>query len=157
GATRNLSLDTKTAQASSLHLLTPKTFFLLHKVGVFFAKQKRNLARELLEGTIHCKPGAAEARVQDIYAMLTNRGIKKTLDREVDLTDYYYQAQLPMVTRSTASKAIKSNIRLTDIMMEPSINLNNRQKVNAIINMHMRMQEREEDPCECFCCWFLFS
>lgn len=41
-------------------------------------------------------------------------------------------------------------------MMEPSINLN-RQKVNAIINMHMRMQEGEEDPSEWFCCWFLFS
>ncbi|KAM6135773.1 spermatogenesis-associated protein 4 [Phoenicopterus ruber ruber] len=112
---------------------------------------KLNLAQELTEGTTHCKPGAAGVLAQDTYTMRTNRGIKKLQDsREVDFTNCCYQARLPMVARSTASKATKSNMRLTEIMMEPSININ-RQKVNAIVNMHVRMQEREEDPCE----WFL--
>uniref|UniRef100_A0A8B9S4Y2 Spermatogenesis associated 4 n=1 Tax=Apteryx owenii TaxID=8824 RepID=A0A8B9S4Y2_APTOW len=101
----------------------------------FFAKQKLNLAEEVIDGTIHCKPGAAEILVQDIYSMLTNRRIQ---DREIDFTDYYYQAQLPMAARSTASKAIKNNIKLTEIMIEPSVNIN-RQKVNAVINMHLRI------------------
>nr|XP_025960967.1 spermatogenesis-associated protein 4 [Dromaius novaehollandiae] len=113
----------------------------------FFAKQKLGLAEEVIDGTIHCKPGAAEILVQDIYSRLTNRQLKSIQDRETDFTDYYYQAQLPMAARSTTSQAIKNNIKLTEIMIEPSVNVN-RQKVNAIINMHMRMrmQEREEDP-----------
>ncbi|XP_027312182.1 spermatogenesis-associated protein 4 [Anas platyrhynchos] len=113
----------------------------------FFAKHNLSVAQELIEGTIHCKPGAAERLVQDIYSLLTNRCIKSLQDREIDFTDYCYQTQLPMVARSTASKAIKNNIRLTEIMMEPSVTIN-RQKANAVINMHMRMrmQEREEDP-----------
>ncbi|NXC48754.1 SPAT4 protein, partial [Penelope pileata] len=113
----------------------------------FFAKQKLCVAQELIEGTLHCKPGAAESLLQDMYSMLTNRGIKERQDREVDFTDYCYQIQLPMAARSTASTAIKSNIRLTEILMEPSISIN-RQKASAIINMHteMRMQQREEDP-----------
>ncbi|XP_074849094.1 spermatogenesis-associated protein 4 [Carettochelys insculpta] len=112
----------------------------------FFSKRKLKPVQELIDGTIHCKPGAAEILVQDIYSMLTNRRIK-TIQDEVDFTDYYYQEQLPMVARSTASKAIKNNIKLTETMMEPNIN-KNRQKVNAIINMHMqqRLVEREENP-----------
>lgn len=75
--------------------------------------------------------------------------IKNIQDEEVDFTDSYYQDQLPMVARSTASKAIKNNIKLTEEMIEPSIK-KNRQKVNAIINMHMqqRLLEREENPSE---------
>lgn len=39
----------------------------------FFAKHNLSVAQELIEGTIHCKPGAAERLVQDIYSLLTNR------------------------------------------------------------------------------------
>uniref|UniRef100_A0A8C8S9G3 Spermatogenesis-associated protein 4 n=1 Tax=Pelusios castaneus TaxID=367368 RepID=A0A8C8S9G3_9SAUR len=121
------------------------------QLGQFFSKRNLKPAQELIDGTIHCKPGAAEILVQDIYSMLTNRPIKNIQD-EVDFTDHYYQEQLPMVARSTASKAIKNNIKLTEIMIEPNIN-KNRQKVHAIINIHMqrRLIEREENPSE----WFL--
>ncbi|CAM4547900.1 unnamed protein product [Lepidochelys kempii] len=116
------------------------------QLGQFFSRRKLKPVQELIDGTIHCKPGAAEILVQDIYSMLTNGRIKNIQD-EVDFTDHYYQEQLPMVARSTASKAIKNNIKLTEIMIEPNIN-KNRQKVNAIINMHMqqRLVEREENP-----------
>uniref|UniRef100_K7FS08 Spermatogenesis-associated protein 4 n=1 Tax=Pelodiscus sinensis TaxID=13735 RepID=K7FS08_PELSI len=120
------------------------------QLAQFFSKQKLKPVQELIDGTIHCKPGAAEILVQDIYSMLTNRQIKNIQD-EVDFTDYYYQEQLPMVARSTASKAIKNNIKLTEIMIEPNIN-KNRQKVNAIIKMHTRQRlvEREENPRQWF-------
>uniref|UniRef100_A0A8C4VP38 Spermatogenesis-associated protein 4 n=1 Tax=Gopherus evgoodei TaxID=1825980 RepID=A0A8C4VP38_9SAUR len=120
------------------------------QLAQFFSKRNLKPVQELIDGTIHCKPGAAEMLVQDIYSMLTNGRIKNIQD-EVDFTDHYYQEQLPMVARSTASKAIKNNIKLTEIMMEPNIN-KNRQKVNAIINMHMqrRLVEREENPSEWF-------
>ncbi|XP_053107742.1 spermatogenesis-associated protein 4 isoform X1 [Hemicordylus capensis] len=117
------------------------------QLGKFFAKRNLKPIRELIDGTIHCKPGAAEIFVQDIYTMLTNRRIKHIQDEEIDFTDRIYQDKLPMVARSTASRAIKSNIKLTEIMVEPNIN-RNRQKINAIINMHMqrRLREREENP-----------
>ncbi|XP_042324799.1 spermatogenesis-associated protein 4 [Sceloporus undulatus] len=117
------------------------------QLGMFFAKRNLKPIRELIDGTIHCKPGAAEIFVQDIYTMLTNRRIKHIQDEEVDFTDRLYQDKLPMVARSTASRAIKSNIKLTEIMVEPNEN-KNIQKINAIINMHMqrRQQEREQDP-----------
>ncbi|XP_020658889.1 spermatogenesis-associated protein 4 [Pogona vitticeps] len=117
------------------------------QLGKFFAKRNLKPIRELIDGTIHCKPGAAEIFVQDIYTMLTNRRIKHIQDEEIDFTDRIYQEKLPMVARSTASRAIKSNIKLTEIMIEPNDN-KNRQKVTAIISMHMqrRLLEREQDP-----------
>ncbi|XP_044282661.1 spermatogenesis-associated protein 4-like isoform X3 [Varanus komodoensis] len=117
------------------------------QLGKFFAKRNLKPIRELIDGTIHCKPGAAEVFVQDIYTMLTNRRIKHSRDEEIDFTDRIYQEKLPMVARSTASRAIKTNIKLTELMVEPNID-KNRQKVNAIINMHMhrRLLDREQDP-----------
>uniref|UniRef100_A0A8D0BRU6 Spermatogenesis-associated protein 4 n=1 Tax=Salvator merianae TaxID=96440 RepID=A0A8D0BRU6_SALMN len=117
------------------------------QLGKFFVKRNLKPIRELIDGTIHCKPGAAEIFVQDIYTMLTNRRIKHIQDEEIDFTDRLYQDKLPMVARSTASRAIKTNIQLTEIMVEPNIN-KNRKKINAIIKMHMqqRLLEREQDP-----------
>ncbi|XP_062991471.1 spermatogenesis-associated protein 4 [Elgaria multicarinata webbii] len=117
------------------------------QLGKFFSKRNLKPIRELIDGTIHCKPGAAEIFVQDIYTMLTNRRIKHIQDEEIDFTDRIYQEKLPMVARSTASRAIKTNIKLTELMVEPNVQ-KNRQKINAIINMHMqrRRLDREQDP-----------
>lgn len=77
--------------------------------------------------------------------------VKHIQDEDTDFTDRLYQNKLPMVARSTASRAIKSNITLTEIMVEPNIN-KNRQKISAIINMHMqrRLLDREQNPGEWF-------
>ncbi|XP_060632172.2 spermatogenesis-associated protein 4 [Anolis sagrei] len=117
------------------------------QLAKFFAKRNLKPIRELIDGTIHCKPGAAEIFVQDIYTMLTNRRIKHIQDEEVDFTDRIYEDKLPMVARSTLSRAIKSHIKLTEIMVEPNEN-KNKQKINAVINLHMqrRRQEREQNP-----------
>ncbi|XP_010898049.2 spermatogenesis-associated protein 4 isoform X2 [Esox lucius] len=113
----------------------------------FLAKQNINFLKEAMDGTIHCKPGAAELLVQEIYTVLTNRRIKGLQDREIDFTDRDYQEQLPMVARATASKAIKNNLRLTEVLAEPSISTNQR-KVQAIIHMHLerRAAERAQNP-----------
>nr|XP_056711640.1 spermatogenesis-associated protein 4 [Euleptes europaea] len=117
------------------------------QLGKFFAKRNLKPIRELIDGTIHCKPGAAEIFVQDIYTMLTNRRIKHIQDEEIDFSDRLYQNKLPMVARSTASRAIKTNITLSEIMVEPNVN-KNRQKVNAVINLHLQRRhlEREQYP-----------
>ncbi|KAJ8015448.1 hypothetical protein DPEC_G00026230 [Dallia pectoralis] len=113
----------------------------------FLAKQNVHFLTEAIDGTIHCKPGAAELLVQEIYTILTNRRIKGLQDREIDFTDRDYQEQLPMVARATASKAIKNNLRLTEVLAEPSISTNQR-KVQAIIHMHLeqRAAERVHNP-----------
>ncbi|KAM3938064.1 spermatogenesis-associated protein 4 [Leptodactylus fuscus] len=113
----------------------------------FFIKRKLNITKELIDGTIHCKPGAAEILLQEIYVMLTNRRVKTIQDNEVDFTDRHYQDGLPMVARSTATKAVKCNITLSEILAEPDIDVN-KQKVQAVINIHLqqRQQERIADP-----------
>ncbi|KAG8453810.1 hypothetical protein GDO86_000439 [Hymenochirus boettgeri] len=113
----------------------------------FFMKKNLNVSKALIDGTIHCKPGAAELLIQDIYVMLTNRRIKIVHDNEVDFTDSHYQKKLPMVARSTATKTVKSNVTLTELLAEPDIIIN-KQKVQALMDLHIqqRQQERIEDP-----------
>ncbi|KAJ8382952.1 hypothetical protein SKAU_G00037300 [Synaphobranchus kaupii] len=113
----------------------------------FLLKQNIRLPQDVIDGTIHCKPGAAELLIQDIYSLLTNRRVRTLGDDEVDFTDRRYQDNLPMVARATASKAIKNNLRLSEVIAEPSIDAN-KQKIQGIIRMHLqrRQAERAEDP-----------
>ena len=39
----------------------------------FCAKQKLVIPKAFIEGTIHCKPGAAIALLERVYVLLTNR------------------------------------------------------------------------------------
>lgn len=113
----------------------------------FLQKENIHLLKEAIDGTIHCKPGAAEVLVQEIYTALTNRSIRGLHAEEMDFTDRGYQNQLPMVARSTASKAIKNNLRLTEVLAEPNI-ITNQRKVQAVIHMHLqqRAAERTQNP-----------
>ncbi|XP_067104011.1 spermatogenesis-associated protein 4 [Osmerus mordax] len=113
----------------------------------FLQKENIQLLKEAIDGSIHCKPGAAELLVQEIYTVLTNRRIRSFQTDKLDFSDRGYQEMLPMVARSTASKAIKTNLRLSELIAEPSITTNQR-KVQAIIHMHLeqRAAEREQNP-----------
>ncbi|KAF4104851.1 spermatogenesis-associated protein 4 [Onychostoma macrolepis] len=113
----------------------------------FFEKQNISLLKEVIDGTIHCKPGAAELLVQEIYSFLTNRRIQTIQKVEQGFTDKAYQDQLPMVARATASVAIKSNLSLSEVIAEPNI-IANQRKVLAIIHRHIeqRKEERTQDP-----------
>uniref|UniRef100_A0A8C2CRV7 Spermatogenesis-associated protein 4 n=2 Tax=Cyprinus carpio TaxID=7962 RepID=A0A8C2CRV7_CYPCA len=113
----------------------------------FFEKQKISLLKEVIDGTIHCKPGAAELLVQEIYTFLTNRRIQTIQRVEQGFTDKAYQDQLPMVARATASVAIKSNLSLSEVIAEPNI-ISNQHKVLAIIHrqIEQRREERTQDP-----------
>ncbi|XP_072519804.1 spermatogenesis-associated protein 4 isoform X1 [Salminus brasiliensis] len=112
-------------------------------------KQQLNLVKEALDGTVHCKPGAAEALVQEIYTLLTNKRLNTVQEGALDFTDRSYQEQLPIVARATASKAIKNNLRLSEELAEPNITAN-QQKIQAIIHRHVerRRDERNRDPSE---------
>ncbi|XP_026803251.3 spermatogenesis-associated protein 4 [Pangasianodon hypophthalmus] len=110
-------------------------------------KRRVSLMKESINGTIHCKPGAAEALVQEIYTLLTNRRIQSVQEEALDFTDQRYQEQLPMVARATASKAIKNNLRLSEELAEPNISTTQR-KIQNIIHRHveLRREERSQNP-----------
>ncbi|TRY89035.1 hypothetical protein DNTS_022158 [Danionella cerebrum] len=113
----------------------------------FLLKQNISLSKELINGTIHCKPGAAELLVQEVYSILTNRRIQTIQQGEQGFTDKTYQEQLPMVARATASMSIKSNLSSTEVIAEPNI-ITNQHKVLTIIQRHLeqRKAERTQDP-----------
>ena len=50
-------------------------------------------------------------------------------EHEIDFTDRAYQVKLPLHARSTASQAVKNNIKLTEILANQSL-LHNQEKVN---------------------------
>nr|XP_020500734.1 spermatogenesis-associated protein 4 [Labrus bergylta] len=106
-------------------------------------RQSLHLMKEVIDGTIHCKPGAAELLVQHIYTILTQRSIRNVQSPETsDFTDREYQGLLPTLARSTASQAIKNNLRTTEIMAEPDITTNQR-KAESILHMHLQHKSEE--------------
>lgn len=114
----------------------------------FFQRQEFGIPREEIEGTIHCKPGAASLLVQRIYTIITNRTLPTlNADVVVDFSDNSYQQQLPFHARSTATQAIKNNIADSELHTDPD-NILCGQKAEGIIRMHTknRKQERKEDP-----------
>lgn len=101
-----------------------------------------------IEGTIHCKPGAAILLVQRLYTILTNRAIKSLNSEDfIDFTDNSYQHQLPLHARSTAAQAIKNNIATSELRTDPDRILC-RQKAEEIIKFHVqnRQYQRQVDP-----------
>lgn len=114
----------------------------------FIKRNRLDIPADLVEGTIHCKEGAAAALVEKIYEILTNRPIRKPQpETEPDFTDRAYQNKLPMHARSTATQAVKNNLRITEIQADSSRILN-AQKAQKIINEHIehRREERYENP-----------
>uniref|UniRef100_A0A8C2X8V2 Spermatogenesis-associated protein 4 n=1 Tax=Cyclopterus lumpus TaxID=8103 RepID=A0A8C2X8V2_CYCLU len=105
-------------------------------------KQNLHLMKKLIDGSIHCKPGAAELLVQEVYTLLTTRSIRDVRGPASDFTDRQYQELLPTLARSTASRAIKNNLRITEIMAEPDISTNQRR---AEVILHRHLGHKAED------------
>lgn len=119
----------------------------------FFIRQELNIPKDVVNGTIHCKQGAAELLVVYIYSILTKRvvrGFELASDADCDFrefTDSNYQFMLPMHARSTTSTAIKNNMKITEFITEPNI-ITNMEKAEGIIKRHTdhRRIQREQDP-----------
>ncbi|NP_001171394.1 spermatogenesis-associated protein 4 [Sus scrofa] len=113
----------------------------------FLARKKFKLPKELIHGTIHCKAGVPEILIQEVYTLLTHREIKSIQDDLVNFTDYSYQMKLPLVPRSTASKSIKDNIRLSELIGNPN-KLTNELKVEFLFLLQMlqRKLSRKLNP-----------
>jgi len=113
----------------------------------FIKQHKLDIPDDYVEGTIHCKEGAALLFIERLYEILTNRQLRKSPNDDLDFTDRSYQVQLPLHARSTASQSVKNNLRITELMADKSIILC-QQKAQHIINQHIehRREERFENP-----------
>ncbi|ESO86715.1 hypothetical protein LOTGIDRAFT_76788, partial [Lottia gigantea] len=112
----------------------------------FFKRHRIDIPPEYISGTIHCKEGAATLLIEKVYEILTNRQVKKVVELPKDnFTDQAYQENLPLHARSTASKAIKNNLRITEIMEDQNLILNS-QKAQKIISDHVE-NRRDERVC----------
>lgn len=114
----------------------------------FFKRHKLAIPEEYVEGTIHCKEGASRLLVERIYELLTNRQLRQTSDDgQPSFSDHEYQSTLPMHARSTATQAVKNNLRITELMADKNLILG-QQKAQRIINNHIeyRQVERVADP-----------
>ncbi|XP_034739499.1 spermatogenesis-associated protein 4 [Etheostoma cragini] len=110
-------------------------------------KQNLHLMQEAIDGSIHCKPRAAELLVQEVYTILTKRSIRDVQGSESNFSDQEYQELLPELARSTASKAIKNNLRITEIMAEPDVSTNQK-KAEVILSRYLdhKAAERVSNP-----------
>jgi len=125
----------------------------------FVLRNQLDLKAADIDGTIHCREGAAAQLIERMYEILTNRKVKKVPhETPVDYTDYAYQKQLPMHARSTASKSVKNNLRLTEVLADQNLitcsqkpgwySMRTVLKSQKIINDHIehRREERQESP-----------
>lgn len=116
------------------------------QLQTFFKRRSIDIPQELIDGTLHCRPDAAELLVQFLYTKLTNRKIKRlALNRDIDFTDHHYQLTLPMHARNTATMAVKTNLKITEFDTEPNI-ITCQQKAQDII--YKRTQHRQEERIE---------
>ncbi|XP_051025879.1 spermatogenesis-associated protein 4 [Acomys russatus] len=117
------------------------------QIEKFLAKKKFKLPKELIHGTIHCKAGVPEILIQEVYTLLTHQEIKSIQDEFANFTDYSYQMRLPLVPRSTISKSIKDNIRLSELLSNPNV-LSNELKIEflCLLQMLQRKLSRKLNP-----------
>lgn len=73
--------------------------------------------------------------------------IKCVQDEYANFTDYSYQMRLPLVPRSTVSKSIKDNIRLSELLSNPNV-LSNELKIEFLFLLQMlqRKLSRKLNP-----------
>ncbi|XP_019739432.1 spermatogenesis-associated protein 4 [Hippocampus comes] len=119
-----------------------------NKIRRTLQKLRLHLTEKLVYGTIHCKPGAAELLVQQVYSVLTKHRPRTAQSPELDFSDQKYQQLLPPVARSTATSAVKSNLRKSEIMALPDI-LTNGRRAEAIIGKHLQDKIADRTATDC--------
>lgn len=98
----------------------------LHSVKIIFTK--------------HINIAIASCRYSNLFKSLLS--IRDVQGPKSDFTDQEYQKLLPTVARSTASRAIKNNLRITEIMADPNISTNQK-KTEVILHRHMEHKAAE--------------
>ena len=79
---------------------------------LIYIKQPNMFLKKIVTALISCL---------SMFYLFNHRVKKMAPDFETDFTDWGYQEKLPMHARSTAAKAVKNNLKLTEIIAEPSL------------------------------------
>nr|XP_057914185.1 spermatogenesis-associated protein 4 isoform X2 [Doryrhamphus excisus] len=116
-----------------------------NKIRRSLQKLRLHLMEKIVYGTLHCKVGAAELLVQQVYTILTKHRIRGLPSLEMDFTDQKHQKLLPTVARPTANTTLNSNLRLTEIMALPDTRTNQR-RAEAIICKHLQDKAAQTLP-----------
>ncbi|GAB1598333.1 spermatogenesis-associated protein 4-like isoform X1 [Argonauta hians] len=121
-----------------------------YQLSKFFKKKKIDISQACIDGTIFFKERFTLQMMQTIYKLLTDKKWSYSISPtncDFDLCDFEYQSKLPMYAQSTATRAIKTNLVLSEMIVYPN-QLLNAKKAQKIIDRHMelRLKKREENP-----------
>ncbi|KAL8558910.1 hypothetical protein ACOMHN_028222 [Nucella lapillus] len=114
----------------------------------FIRTKQLDVPQGHIEGTIHTKEGAATLLLEQLFHILTHRVVNKMPPLvEPDYTDHPYQLTLPLHAQCTASTAVKTNLRLTEVIHDGSPRVA-AEKAQKIIDVHLdeRQRQRQDDP-----------
>ncbi|BFZ24119.1 hypothetical protein BsWGS_27158 [Bradybaena similaris] len=133
-----------------------KNWFILKN---FILQTDIDLDMQVIDATIHCRDGAAVKLLEALYEVLTSRRLKR-MPPEFYTSEPFYlkQKHLPAYQRTTATVAVKQNLRLTELLAdEGSLDLSkhgdqlssiSQLQAQRIINDHLehRRVERFTEP-----------
>ncbi|CAF1414643.1 unnamed protein product [Adineta steineri] len=88
----------------------------------FLVKKNLSVPIHIMDATLHAKDGAAEELLEHTYQLLTNKKafIDPPYERDDDFSDHPYQQSLDYFEQASAAKALKNNIKVTELMTDPS-------------------------------------
>ncbi|CAF0827986.1 unnamed protein product [Adineta ricciae] len=88
----------------------------------FLKKKNLPINNEFIDATLHGKDGGAEGLLEQTYELLTNRKpfVDVTYEHDDQFTDHIYEQTLDYFQRSHTSKSIKNNLKISELIMDPS-------------------------------------
>ena len=98
-----------------------------------------NISPTIMEGTMHCKPGAAVQLIVIVYEFLTRRPHAVAIDPST-YDDLEYQAALPPHARATAAHALKANLCDSELVVDRDL-ASTARKAHKIIETQRRLKQ----------------
>ncbi|CAF0967729.1 unnamed protein product [Rotaria sordida] len=88
----------------------------------FIAKKNLPISIQLIDATLHGKDGGAEGLLEQTYQLLTNKKpfIDSPYERDESFSDHPYQQNLSYYEQAHASKSIKNNLKISELLTDPS-------------------------------------
>ncbi|UJR35797.1 hypothetical protein I4U23_028545 [Adineta vaga] len=88
----------------------------------FLKKKNLPINHEYIDATLHRKDGGAEGLLEQTYELLTNKKpfLDTSYERNTQFTDHIYEQTLDYFQRSHTSKSIKNNLKISELITDPS-------------------------------------
>ncbi|CAM4746109.1 unnamed protein product [Rotaria magnacalcarata] len=91
-------------------------------VKQFIAKRNLAISMDFIDATLHGKDGGAEGLLEQTYQLLTNKVpfTDPVYERDNVFSDHPYQQNLSYYEQAHASKSIKNNLKVSELLTDPS-------------------------------------